>query len=80
MYSGPHACYNLQLHSTDTRGKSQKNETVTFRRENISDSLKGIAKEESFHLKTKYKYLCECSQILLHLENYHQKQAVALFS
>lgn len=36
-----------------------------------------IAKEASFHLKTKYKCLCECSQIFLHLEKCH-KQAVAL--
>ena len=32
-----------------------------------------------FHLKTKYKCLCECSQTFLHLENYGHQQAVALF-
>lgn len=38
-----------------------------------------IAKEASFHLKTKYRCLCESSQMSLHLENDHHKEARSTF-
>lgn len=38
-----------------------------------SASFMNIAKAASFHLKTKYKHLRVCSQIFLHLENYHNR-------
>lgn len=42
------------------------------KRKRNSASFMNIAKEATSHLKTKYKCLCECSQIFLHLENYHR--------
>lgn len=53
--------------------------TYSDKREKKFASFVNIAKEASFHVKTKCKCLCECSQMFLHLENYHHKEAVALF-
>lgn len=43
------------------------------KREKNSASFKNTAKGASFLLKTKYKCLCECSPVFLHLENYPHK-------
>lgn len=79
MYSEPHASYNslfvTQHHTHDTSYKkllySDKRKKKLF--------FMNIAKEASFHLRTKYKCLCESSQMSLHLENYHHKEACSTF-
>lgn len=72
MYSELHASYNSLLYSTNTRDTANKNTTI-FRREKKFCFIYEYCQRSKFSLETKYKHLCVCSQIFLHLENYHNR-------
>lgn len=64
------------LHSTIPMIHLTRNYCIQTREKKF---FMNIAKEASFHLRTKYKCLCESSQMSLHLKNYHHKEACSTF-
>lgn len=83
VYSEPHTSYNslfVTQHQYLWYILQERNSYIqTKERKKFLLHLRILPKEASFHLQTKYKCLCECSQTFLHLENYRHQQAVALF-